>query len=89
MKVDPGRLRVAGLTRDEYERAAIEIRQAWERAGPSDVRAACLQVIVESGRKYGYKNVMAALQNRVPKQFERGTSVESWVDDRKREEAAE
>lgn len=77
---------MAGLTREQYEGAATEIREAWDRA---DSRDAGLHVIVEFGRKYGYKNVMAALQNRVPKQFERGQSVSSWLDDRKREEAEE
>lgn len=77
---------MAGLTRDQYDQAAAEIRAAWGRA---DSRDAGLQVIVEFGRKYGYKNVIAALQHRLPKQFERGTPVATWLDERRSEEARE
>lgn len=71
---------MAGLTREEYDQAAKEIRDGWSRANSKD---AGLQVIIDFGRKYGYKNVMAALQNRVPKQFEREKSVSSWIDEQK------
>jgi hypothetical protein len=46
-------------------------------------------VIVDFGRKYGYKNVIAAIQARTPKRFTREKSVSEWVDERRIEEAAE
>ncbi|MGI8968329.1 MAG: hypothetical protein ACR2GA_04410 [Chloroflexota bacterium] len=66
---------MAGLTRDEYDVAAKEIQKAWSGA---QTRDAGLQVIIEYGRKYGYKNVIAAIQNRLPKQFSREMSVEEF-----------
>jgi len=67
---------VAGLSKEEYDRAAREIQDAWQRA---QTRDAGFHVIVEFGRKYGYKNVIAAIQGRVPKQFDREKSVSTWV----------
>jgi hypothetical protein len=46
-------------------------------------------VIVDFGRRYGYKNVIAAIQARTPKRFTREKSVSEWVDERRQEEAAE
>jgi hypothetical protein len=76
---------VAGLTRDEYELAAKEIQAAWNRAHDRD---AGFRVIVEYGRKYGYKNVIAAIQGRVPKQFEREKPLSEWVDEQRDVEAS-
>ena len=75
---------LAGLTREEFDIAAKDILQAWEKA---QTRDAGLQVIIEYGRKYGYKNVMAALQKRVPKQFEREKSVETWQSEQQQNES--
>jgi hypothetical protein len=75
---------VAGLSREEFDVAAKEIQDAWNQA--PDSRDAGLRVVVDFGRKYGYKNVIAALQGRVPKQFEREKSVSAWIDERRKEE---
>ena len=76
---------MAGLNREEFDRAAREITEAWSKA---QTRDAGFQVIVEFGRKYGYKNVIAAIQGRMPKQFDREKSVDDWVQERKAEESA-
>jgi hypothetical protein len=75
---------MAGLSQEDYDRAAKEIQEAWAKA---QTRDAGFHVIVEFGRKYGYKNVIAAIQNRTPKQFAREKSLTDWVDERKVEEA--
>ena len=77
---------MAGLTREEFDRAASEIRQAWNNA---QTRDAGFAVIVDYGRKFGYKNVIAAIGGRVPKQFERETSLTDWVDEQNRSETTE
>lgn len=77
---------MAGLTREEYDAAAKEIQEAWSRA---ESRDSGLNVIVEYGRKYGYKNVMAAIQGRTPKQFTREKSLDEWTAEQREEEAAE
>lgn len=76
---------MAGLTREEFEGATAEIRAAWNRA---ETRDAGLDVIVEMGRKYGFKNVIAAIQGRTPRRFADGQSVTDWIADRHREETA-
>jgi len=75
---------MAGLSREEFDVAAREIREAWDRA---ETRDQAFTLVVDFGRKYGYKNVIAAIQGKTPKQFERETPVVDWVDERKREEA--
>jgi hypothetical protein len=79
---------MAGLNREEYERAAKEIQEAWSRAASRD---AGFKVIVDFGRKYGYKNVMAAIQGRTPKQFDREKTPEELFaeDDARAEQAGE
>ncbi len=74
---------MAGLSEDEFHRVAQEIQDAWNRAQSRD---AGFQVIVDYGRKYGYKNVIAAIQNRTPKRFTREKSVTEWVAERHQEE---
>lgn len=74
------------MNREEYDAAAREIQAAWERAATRD---AGFNVIVEFGRKYGYKNVIAAIQKRTPKRFESGRPVEAWIDERRREEGTD
>jgi hypothetical protein len=75
---------MAGLSREEFDRAAREIQEAW---GKAQSRDAGFQVVVDFGRKYGYKNVIAAIQGRTPKQFDREKPVEDWVEERKQEES--
>ena len=77
---------MAGLTREEYDQAAREILSAWQQAQSRD---AGFKVIVDFGRKYGYKNVIAAIQGRTPKQFSREKSLDQFVEERRQEEAAE
>lgn len=75
---------MAGLSQAEFDQVAKEIQDAWNRAGTRD---AGFQVIVDYGRKYGYKNVIAAIQNRVPKRFTREQPLSEWVEERRQEEA--
>jgi len=77
---------MAGLAQGDFDEAAKEIKEAWERA---QTRDAGFQVIVDYGRKYGYKNVIAAIQGRKPKRFTRETTLSEWVDDRRQEESTE
>ena len=75
---------MAGLSKEEFDVAAREIQAAWQKA---ETRDAGLHVIVEFGRKYGYKNVIAAVQGRLPKQFEREKPLTEWVEEQKEEES--
>jgi hypothetical protein len=77
---------MAGLSKDDFDSVAREIQAAW---GAAQTRDAGFNVIVEYGRKYGYKNVIAAIQQRTPKRFEAGQTVDSWIAERKAEEAVE
>jgi hypothetical protein len=77
---------MAGLTREQFDSVANEILAAWDRATTRD---AGFQVLVEYGRKYGYKNVIAAIQKRTPKRFEQGQSVDAWIDERHAEEVTD
>jgi hypothetical protein len=77
---------MTGLSQDDFEQVKEEILTAWNRA---DSRDAGFAVIVEYGRKHGYKNVIAAIQGRMPKRFTREKSVDEWVQEQAREEAAE
>ena len=74
---------MAGLSEDDFEKVKEEIITAWNRA---QTRDAGFNVIVDYGRRYGYKNVIAAIQGRVPKRFTREKSVDEWVEDQRREE---
>lgn len=76
---------VAGaMSQEEFDKAAGEILDAWSQA---QTRDAGFDVVVEFGRKYGYKNVIAAIQGRTPKRFTREKSLDEWVDERHKEEA--
>jgi hypothetical protein len=76
---------VAGtLSQEEFDSASREILEAWNSA---QTRDAGFDVIVNFGRKYGYKNVIAAIQGRTPKRFTREKSLDEWVDERHKEEA--
>ncbi|MGH2442948.1 MAG: hypothetical protein ACRDFX_07285 [Chloroflexota bacterium] len=75
---------MAGISREEFDQAAREIQAAWSNAQSRD---AGFQVILDQGRKYGYKNVVAAIQGRIPKQFERETTVSEFIDKANKEES--
>jgi hypothetical protein len=77
---------MAGMNEEEFSQIAKEIQDAWRKA---ESRDAAFQVIVDYGRKYGYKNVIAAIQDRKPKRFTKEKPVDEWVEDRRREEAVE
>jgi hypothetical protein len=76
---------MAGLTHEEFDKVTKEIQDAW---GGAQTRDAGFNVIVEFGRKYGFKNVIAAIQGRTPKRFADGQAVTEWIDDRRKEETA-
>lgn len=75
---------MAGLSEEDFAQVAAEIRDRWERAHTRDD---AFRIIVEYGQKHGYKNVIAALQQRVPKRFTREKSVDEWVTERRQEES--
>jgi hypothetical protein len=72
------------MSQEDFDQASREILDAWNRAGTRD---AGFDVIVNFGRKYGYKNVIAAIQGRTPKRFTREKSVDEWVEERHKEES--
>lgn len=72
------------MSQEDFDKAATEIMDAWTKA---QTRDAGFDVIVNFGRKYGYKNVIAAIQGRTPKRFTREKSLDEWVDERHKEEA--
>ncbi len=76
---------MAGLSEEEFDQVAKQIQEAWSKA---QTRDAAFQVIVEYGRKHGYKNVIAAIQGRTPKRFSREKSVDDWIEERREEEAS-
>jgi len=74
------------LNREEFDAASREILAAWDAAATRD---AGFNVIVEFGRKYGFKNVIAAIQGRTPKRFADGQPLTEWIEDRNKEETAD
>lgn len=75
---------MSGLSQEEFDQVARDIQEAWNRA---QTRDAGFQVIVDFGRKHGYKNVIAAIQNRTPKRFTREKPLAEWVDEQRQEDA--
>ncbi len=75
-----------GMSEPEFQEVAREIHSAWDKA---QTRDQAFLVIVQYGQKLGYKNVIAAIQNRVPKRYTREKSVSEWVADRRAEEAVD
>lgn len=69
---------MAGLSQEEFDKIAEEIRTAWGRAGTRDEG---FQVILDYGRKVGYKNVIAAIEQRKPKRFTREKPLSEWIED--------
>ena len=74
---------MAELSKEEYDKVAQEIQGAWSQA---QTRDAAFQIIVDYGRRVGYKNVIAAIQGRTPKRFTREQGLDEWVQDRHQEE---
>jgi hypothetical protein len=75
---------MTGMSQEDFDRASKEILSAWEAA---ETRDQGFKVIVEYGRKFGYKNVIAAIEGRVPKRYTREKTVDQWVTERTQEEA--
>lgn len=75
---------MAGTTQEEFDKIKEEVLAAWEKAHTRD---AGFQVIVEYGRKYGYKNVIAAIQGKIPKRYTREKSVDDWIQEQHHQEA--
>jgi hypothetical protein len=75
-----------GRSQEDFEKIAAEILAAWNGAQSRD---AGFRVIVDYGQKYGYKNVIAAIQGRTPKRFNREKPLNEWVDEQHRQEAVE
>ncbi len=76
---------MSGLGKDDFEQMKQQLDEEWNKAQSRDDG---LRVIVSFGQRFGYKNVMAALQGRVPKRFE-NTSVDDWIaEQRKAEQTA-
>lgn len=77
---------MAGLSQEQFSEVSQEVMTAWNRAQTRDEG---FRVIAEFGRKYGFKNVIAAIEGRVPRRYTREKSLSDWVDERHQEEAAE
>ena len=74
---------MSGLTPEDFERMKSELDAEWNKASTRDEG---LRVIVNFGQRFGYKNVMAALQGRLPKRFTSGTPVDQWVAEQRESE---
>lgn len=71
---------MSGLSQADFDHMKSELDQAWGRATTKDEG---LRIVVTFGQKYGYKNVMAALQGRQPKHLASGVPVEQWMDEQR------
>lgn len=69
---------MAGLAQSDFEKMKQELETDWNKASTRDDG---LRVIVTYGQRFGYKNVMAALQGRLPKRYASGTSLDSWIEE--------
>jgi hypothetical protein len=74
---------MAGLSQNDFEQMKNDLDREWTNASSRDDG---LRVILSFGQKYGYKNVMAALQGRLPKRFSSGTPVDQWVEEQRAQE---
>jgi len=77
---------MAGLNQNDFDGMKAELDREWNKASSRDDG---LRVIVSFGQRFGYKNVMAALQGRVPKRFTSGTDLEQWKAEQRAAEAGE
>lgn len=66
---------MSGLSQTDFDQMKSELDREWGKASTRDEG---LRVIVNFGQRFGYKNVMAALQGRMPKRFTSGTDLEQW-----------
>ncbi|GEM_PF-3980518 len=71
---------MAGLSQEEFQAMKTELDQEWQRASTRDEG---LQVIIRFGQRYGWKNVMSALQGRQPRRFTSGTPLDQWVEEQR------
>lgn len=75
---------MAGLSQVDFDQMKVELDREWGKASSRDEG---LRVIVSFGQRYGYKNVMAALQGRLPKRFSSGVDLEEWKAEQRAAEA--
>ena len=66
---------MAGLSQTDFDQMKDELDREW---GKATTRDDGLRVIVNFGQRFGYKNVMAALQGRLPKRFTAEMTVEQF-----------
>lgn len=71
---------MAGLSQTDFQQMKDELDREWSKAASRDDG---LRVIVTFGQRFGYKNVMAALQGRLPKRFSSGTPVDQWMEEQR------
>jgi len=77
---------MSGLTQSDFDQMKAELDREWDKASTRDDG---LRVIVGFGQRFGYKNVMAALQGRVPKRFTSGTPLDQWKEEQRAAEKVE
>jgi hypothetical protein len=77
---------MAGISQADFDQMKAELDREWTKASTRDEG---FKVIVGFGQRFGYKNVMAALQGRQPKRFESGTDLEQWKAEQRAAEANE
>jgi hypothetical protein len=75
---------MAGLSQENFDQMKSELDAEWNKASTRDDG---LRVIVNFGQRFGYKNVMAALQGKMPKRFSSGTPLEEWVEEQRQAES--
>lgn len=75
---------MAGLSQENFDQMKSELNTEWNKASTRDDG---LRVIVHFGQRFGYKNVMAALQGKMPKRFSSGTPLEEWVEEQRQAES--
>jgi hypothetical protein len=66
---------MAGLSQTDFDQMKAELDREWAKAMSRDDG---LRVIISFGQRFGYKNVMAALQGKVPKRFSSGVPLDEW-----------
>jgi hypothetical protein len=76
---------MSGLSETDFDQMKAELDREWTKASSRDEG---LRVIVTFGQRFGYKNVMAALQGRLPKRFTSGTDLEQWKAEQRAGEVA-
>ena len=74
---------MSGLSPEAFEQMKNELDAEWNKASTRDEG---LRIIVHFGQRFGYKNVMAALQGRIPKRFTSGTPVDQWISEQREAE---